>query len=207
MPPNLSIAVNDVLIDTQLYRIRRIIAFNRLETRPRTTDFTRSLRAEVRDPLWMLTRQWQFGEFNGEDAALAGHLPDRLPARDDRPGDLPGRGGIQPAAAGDAARDPGGARGGAAGGARDRGGGAVQRSAVCGPVGQAVPAPAAGGRAAGALSALSGAFPAAGAARGPGGRSRSAAPWAGGSRTAWRSGGRWRAGPTRPGWTAWMRRR
>ena len=26
------------------------------------------LRAEVRDPLWFLTRQWQFGELQGEDA-------------------------------------------------------------------------------------------------------------------------------------------
>lgn len=34
-------------------------------------DFDRSLRAEVRDPLWMLTRQWQFGEYKGEDAATA----------------------------------------------------------------------------------------------------------------------------------------
>ena len=43
--------------------------WNRLEGRPRVTDFERSLRAEVRDPLWFLTRQWQFGEFRGEDAA------------------------------------------------------------------------------------------------------------------------------------------
>ena len=43
--------------------------WNRLEGRPRITDFERSLRAEVRDPLWFLTRQWQFGEFQGEDAA------------------------------------------------------------------------------------------------------------------------------------------
>src|SRR5215203_1910982 len=26
-----------------------------------------SLRAEIRDPLWMLTRQWQMGEFQAED--------------------------------------------------------------------------------------------------------------------------------------------
>jgi hypothetical protein len=26
------------------------------------------LRAEVRDPLWFLTRQWQFGEVEGDDA-------------------------------------------------------------------------------------------------------------------------------------------
>lgn len=42
--------------------------FNRLEGRPRTHDFDRALRAEVRDALWMLTRQWQLGEFKGDDA-------------------------------------------------------------------------------------------------------------------------------------------
>jgi hypothetical protein len=41
---------------------------NRLEGRPRQPDFARALRAEVRDPLWFLTRQWQFGEFRAEDA-------------------------------------------------------------------------------------------------------------------------------------------
>ena len=51
-----------------IHRIPRVVAFNRLESRPRTADFTRGLRAEVRDPLWMLTRQWQFGELQGEDA-------------------------------------------------------------------------------------------------------------------------------------------
>ena len=45
-----------------------IIAWNRLEGRPRRHDFSRALRAEVRDPLWMLTKQWQVGEFQGEDA-------------------------------------------------------------------------------------------------------------------------------------------
>jgi hypothetical protein len=42
--------------------------WNRLEGRPRSADFERSLRAEVRDPLWFLSRQWQYGEFEGEDA-------------------------------------------------------------------------------------------------------------------------------------------
>ncbi|MGI8329752.1 hypothetical protein ACRYCC_07280 [Actinomadura scrupuli] len=42
--------------------------WNRLEGRPRTADFDRALRAEVRDPLWLLTRQWQLGEFRGADA-------------------------------------------------------------------------------------------------------------------------------------------
>lgn len=44
---------------------------NRLQGSPRAEDFDRSLRAEVRDPLWMLCRQWQFGEFQGEDAGTA----------------------------------------------------------------------------------------------------------------------------------------
>ena len=41
--------------------------WNRLEGRPRTTDFARALRAEVRDPLWLLARQWQLGEFRSTD--------------------------------------------------------------------------------------------------------------------------------------------
>ncbi|MEV0663834.1 hypothetical protein ACIBI3_21675 [Actinomadura luteofluorescens] len=42
--------------------------WNRLEGRPRTADFERALRVEVRDALWLLTRQWQLGEFRGSDA-------------------------------------------------------------------------------------------------------------------------------------------
>src|SRR5688572_10442053 len=53
------------------YFVPSITVYNRLESSPRTADFDRSLKAEVRDPLWMLTRQWQFGEFKGEDAATA----------------------------------------------------------------------------------------------------------------------------------------
>lgn len=45
-----------------------INGWNRLEGRPRSADFERSLRAEARDPLWFLTRQWQYGEFEGSDA-------------------------------------------------------------------------------------------------------------------------------------------
>ncbi len=41
---------------------------NRLEGSPRTPDFEDSLRMEIHDPLWTLCRQWQFGEFQGEDA-------------------------------------------------------------------------------------------------------------------------------------------
>ena len=51
------------------YRKNAVIVYNRLEASPRTLDFDRSLKSEIRDPLWMLSRQWQFGEFQGEDAA------------------------------------------------------------------------------------------------------------------------------------------
>lgn len=51
------------------FRLPSITAYNRLEASPRAKDFSRSLRAEVRDPLWMLLRQWQMGEFKGDDAA------------------------------------------------------------------------------------------------------------------------------------------
>ena len=68
MPP-INFDIADILLVE--YRIASITAYNRLESSPRTVDFDRSLRSEVRDPLWMLTRQWQFGEFEGEDAATA----------------------------------------------------------------------------------------------------------------------------------------
>ena len=42
--------------------------WNRLEGRPRTHNFDRAFKAEVRDALWMLTKQWQMGEFKGDDA-------------------------------------------------------------------------------------------------------------------------------------------
>jgi hypothetical protein len=45
-----------------------ITVWNRLEGRPRSVEFGRALKAEVRDALWMLTRQWQLGEFRGDDA-------------------------------------------------------------------------------------------------------------------------------------------
>lgn len=46
-----------------------VTIWNRLEGRARGQDFTRSLKAEVRDALWLISRQWQLGEFIGDDAA------------------------------------------------------------------------------------------------------------------------------------------
>jgi len=39
----------------------------RLEPRSRRAEMRTSLQARVYDPLWLLARQWQFGEFQGED--------------------------------------------------------------------------------------------------------------------------------------------
>jgi hypothetical protein len=41
--------------------------WSRLEPRARANDMARSLQAQIRDPLWMLARQWQVGEFLGSD--------------------------------------------------------------------------------------------------------------------------------------------
>lgn len=72
--------------------------WNRLEGRPRTTDFNRALQAEVRDPLWLLTRQWQLGEFLGADAgspvtatySVTPSRPTRFRPDGGPPEDLPG---------------------------------------------------------------------------------------------------------------------
>jgi hypothetical protein len=45
-----------------------ITTWTRLEPRPRAPSLEGTLSARVRDPLWFLTRQWQLGEFRGEDA-------------------------------------------------------------------------------------------------------------------------------------------
>jgi hypothetical protein len=58
---NLKVALARRLLPT-------ITVYNRLEARPRTRQFDRALKAEVRDALWMLTRQWQLGELTGDDA-------------------------------------------------------------------------------------------------------------------------------------------
>lgn len=45
--------------------------WSRLEPRSREVEFEHALSAPVHDPLWMLARQWQFGEFHGEDTGSA----------------------------------------------------------------------------------------------------------------------------------------
>ncbi len=43
--------------------------WDRLEMMARSEDFNGGLEARIADPLWMLSRQWQAAEFEGEDAA------------------------------------------------------------------------------------------------------------------------------------------
>jgi hypothetical protein len=45
-----------------------ITIWNRVEPRARSQDMKAGLEARVHDPLWLLTRQWQVGEFEGRDA-------------------------------------------------------------------------------------------------------------------------------------------
>ena len=65
MPQEINTALKAQLISS-VFR-PAVTTWNRLEVRARREEFDRSLLAEVRDPLWMLCRQWQFGEFKGED--------------------------------------------------------------------------------------------------------------------------------------------
>lgn len=50
------------------YRRPSLTTHNRLLPVPTSLEYERNLRAEVHDSLWMLSRQWQMGEFKGEDA-------------------------------------------------------------------------------------------------------------------------------------------
>jgi hypothetical protein len=49
-------------------KIRSVTTWTRLEPRTRSTEMKETVRAELHDPLWLLARQWQLGEFHGEDA-------------------------------------------------------------------------------------------------------------------------------------------
>ena len=49
-------------------KIPSITTWTRLEPRPREGSMQRSLQAQVRDAAWFLARQWQLGEFLGDDA-------------------------------------------------------------------------------------------------------------------------------------------
>ncbi len=50
-----------------------LTTWTRLEPQPRDASMERSLQAQIRDPLWLLARQWQVGEFLGDDAGSPIH--------------------------------------------------------------------------------------------------------------------------------------
>lgn len=57
---------DEYLTDTEQFKTDCTI-----ETRTRKNDVTDALRFRVHDPLWMLSRQWQMGEFKGNNAGTA----------------------------------------------------------------------------------------------------------------------------------------
>lgn len=89
--------IDDLRAALQQRDFPTVMTWNRLEGRPRTTEFDRALRAEIRDPLWMLARQWQLGEFRGEDGGspvtatyhVSTSRPTRYRAQESLPADLP----------------------------------------------------------------------------------------------------------------------
>src|SRR3978361_2363062 len=75
-----------------------VAVWNRVGGRARPPQSDRALTAEIRDPQWMLARQWQFGEFRGEDAGspvsatfhVSTAAPTRYRGRETAPRPLPG---------------------------------------------------------------------------------------------------------------------
>ena len=66
-----------------------ITFWTRLEPHSRLDDIDVGLQAQTHDPLWLLARQWQTGEFQGEDAGtpvLAKLRLERSPLARFRPG-------------------------------------------------------------------------------------------------------------------------
>ena len=51
-------------------KVPSITGITRLETQPTAINLQAGLAAPLADPLWMLARQWQFNEFQGEDAGF-----------------------------------------------------------------------------------------------------------------------------------------
>jgi hypothetical protein len=65
---NQFVAIADINTALLTRALPTVTLWNRLEPRPRTNNLDRALKAEIRDALWMLSKQWQLGEFMGDDA-------------------------------------------------------------------------------------------------------------------------------------------
>ena len=55
-------------LDVELAALPSAVTWSRLEPLALTSDLTAGLQALLGDPLWLIGRQWQFGELRGEDA-------------------------------------------------------------------------------------------------------------------------------------------
>ncbi|MBO4209056.1 hypothetical protein GSF22_24095, partial [Micromonospora echinofusca] len=66
VPP--SAATGPETVPTGPETVPSVTTWTRLEPRTRRADLSPALEARTADPLWLLARQWQFGEFTGEDA-------------------------------------------------------------------------------------------------------------------------------------------
>jgi hypothetical protein len=68
MPLIVQYASFDPNLARTLPRTPSLTGWSRLEVQPTSTDYAAALEARIADPLWLIARQWQFGEFRGEDA-------------------------------------------------------------------------------------------------------------------------------------------
>jgi hypothetical protein len=50
-----------------------LLIWEKIQPVPTSNDLAEALRGEVHDPLWLLARQWQLGEFKAEDAGMAAY--------------------------------------------------------------------------------------------------------------------------------------
>ena len=65
----MDIVLNDlILAPDQLFSKPGITSWHRLEGDPTALDLAPGLEARLADPLWLIGRQWQLGELQGEDA-------------------------------------------------------------------------------------------------------------------------------------------
>lgn len=66
--PSFNISAARIDASRMMRIIPSLTTWSRLEALPTTADLSPGLQAPIADPLWLLLRQWQFKEFQGEDA-------------------------------------------------------------------------------------------------------------------------------------------
>jgi hypothetical protein len=64
----MSLIVQGAILPVLIARAASFTVWSRLEALPTSADLLPALQARIADPLWLLGRQWQFGELQAEDA-------------------------------------------------------------------------------------------------------------------------------------------